>query len=298
MDASDARVCEAHGLRYDGSLSSGCALCSRRTRAASEKAASRRLTRGALLGSCALIAGLGGVGILRMHAPSFPWFGSDHAASGIQAQAEARTVTLRTTNSSGRSGTYYIPRSRAAHVPLLVFFHGTGGVGADGIAAFRSLADQDGFAILAPDSRVSPSGELTWQVGDHPGDVTDDRRHVMSCLQEMLVGEHLAIDPAHVLAVGHSGGGSSAPYLATNEEPFTAFAVLHGGAFPGGFGARRMAGWFSTGSADPIRPPPTVQSAADATRAAGFDVSIRVFPGGHGLGEDERAAVVKWWLGR
>ena len=39
-----------------------------------------------------------------------------------------------------------------------------------------------------------------------------------------------------------------APYLATTEEALSAFAVLHGGAFPGGFGPRRVPGWFSTGT--------------------------------------------------
>ena len=98
-----------------------------------------------------------------------------------------------------------------------------------------------GFAILAPESRIAPDGQANWEVGDHPGEITDDRTHVMACLAELvavLSAEHLTLDPRHVLVAGHSGGASSAPWLATSEEPFTAFAVLHGGAFPDGFGPR------------------------------------------------------------
>jgi predicted esterase len=120
----------------------------------------------------------------------------------------------------------------------------------------------------------------------------------MDCLHEMVEREHLVLDPAHVLVVGHSGGGSFAPYLATNEEPFTAFAVLHGGAFPGGFGSRRVPGWFSTGSADQIRTLSMVQAAADETKRVGLLVETRVFTGGHEMGVEELAAVVRWWLAR
>jgi predicted esterase len=215
--------------------------------------------------------------------------------------ATARPLRLRTTNSSGRSGAYYIPplsaAARAAPLPLFVFLHGTGGNGDGGVQAFRALADERGFAILAPESRVAPDGQITWEVGDAPGDITDDRRHVMACLAELLATEHLTLDPLHVLVAGHSGGASSAPYVATNEEPFTAFAVLHGGAFPGGFGHRSVRGWFSTGGADPIRPPSMVTRAYEASRGPGSRYEVHVFAGGHELGAEERRALIAWWLG-
>jgi predicted esterase len=79
---------------------------------------------------------------------------------------------------------------------------------------------------------------------------------------------------------------------------YTAFAVLHGGAFPGGFGPRHVRGWFSTGDADPIRPPAMVAADAQRVRNAGFDsVLYREFPGGHELGAIELAELIRWWLG-
>ena len=118
----------------------------------------------------------------------------------------------------------------------------------------------------------------------------------MACIAELAAGG-VSIDPKRVLVAGHSGGGSSAPYLATNEEPFTAFAVLHGGAFPGGFGKRRVRGWFSTGSNDTIRSPDDVRSAYEESRSPGSAFEMHVFEGGHAIGDEERRAVVAWWLG-
>jgi predicted esterase len=112
-----------------------------------------------------------------------------------------------------------------------------------------------------------------------------------------VVRAGLRITAPRVRVAGHSGGASSAPWLATNEEPFTAFAVLHGGAFPGGFGHRRVRGWFSTGSADPIRPPDMVTRAYETSRGPGSPYEMHVFPGGHDLGEQERRALIAWWLG-
>jgi poly(3-hydroxybutyrate) depolymerase len=194
---------------------------------------------------------------------------------------------------------YYVPASarRDAPIPLLVFLHGTGGSGNDGIRNFRALADERGFAVLAPESGKSPDGQFNWEVGDAPGDDPPDRGHVMACLAELLATEHLTLDAQHVLVAGHSGGASSAPYLATNEEPFTAFAVLHGGAFPGGFGHRRVRGWFSTGDADPLRPPSMVTRAYEASRDPASSYGMHLFAGGHDLGEEERRALVAWWLG-
>ena len=65
-------------------------------------------------------------------------------------------------------------------------------------------------------------------VGQRPHEVTEDYRHIMDCVREVLTLPGVRIDPAHVLIAGYSVGGSAAPYLASHEDLFTAFAVLHG----------------------------------------------------------------------
>jgi predicted esterase len=181
----------------------------------------------------------------------------------------------------------------------LVALHGTGGDGRAILDAFRSLADERGFAIVGPDSRKTPNGTFSWEVGDKPGEVTDDYRHVVACMNEALGQIGADADRSRILIAGHSGGASSAPYIATNRRPFSAFAVLHGGVFEGGLGHRDVRGWFSTGTQDTVRSPAHVRDALERARKQGglSDLTYREFPGGHGVSAAEAKALVDWWLG-
>jgi poly(3-hydroxybutyrate) depolymerase len=205
---------------------------------------------------------------------------------------------LKATNSAGRSGAYYLCADRGtAARPLLVFTHGTDGTGEGGVALFRASADARHFHIVAPDSRISPQGQATWEVGDHPGDITPDFTHVLACVDELLGMPGVLVDRQRVLIAGHSGGASTAPYLATNDDRFSAFAILHGGVFMDGLGGRAARGWISTGEGDTLRGPQEIESHAAALRGAGYDVTRTIFPGGHEISEAESAALMTWWLG-
>lgn len=206
--------------------------------------------------------------------------------------------SLETTNSIGRTGAYYVPeRAEGSPLPTLLVFHFTGGDGAAMLPTFRDLADERGFAIVAPDSRASPDGQYTWEVGNMAGEVTPDVTHALACLDELSDELGIARDPDFVLAAGHSGGASSAPYIASNNEPFTAFAVLHGGVIQGGIGPRILPGWLSTGEDDTIRPPAELEAAADYLEGLGFDdLTLRLYPGNHGIGEQEAEELIDWWL--
>lgn len=203
-------------------------------------------------------------------------------------------------NEAGRSGWFYIPvSSRSSAIPLLVFLHGSGGSGHDFIDALRPLAKAHHFVIVAPDSRRSPRGDFTWEPGDQPRQVTPDLTHTVDCIDWVRVHGRLTFDSSRVLIAGFSGGGSSAPYIASNQPLFSHMAVLHGGVFPGGIGPRRMPAWFSTGEEDRYRPVALVQQSADALSALGFSaVTFRPYPGGHELSEDELRDLVDWWLGQ
>jgi predicted esterase len=166
------------------------------------------------------------------------------------------------------------------------------------VSAFRDLAAKKGFIIVAPDSRMI-AGHFNWQVGGSPGSVTEDFTHALDCLAEVRAKPGLTIDDRHLLAAGFSGGASSAPYVATNQLLFTAFAVLHGGVIQGGIGMNVLRGWFSTGQDDPARPPALVQESVDYITGLGFtDVTYKVYPGGHVLSAPELSDVVAWWLGK
>jgi poly(3-hydroxybutyrate) depolymerase len=160
----------------------------------------------------------------------------------------------------------------------------------------QALAERERFMVLAPDS-VSVAG--VWSVAQPPDDVTEDYRHVMDCVREVLRVPGVRVDPARVLAAGFSVGGSVAPYLATRESLFTAFAVLHGHVVPGTWGRLRPRAWVSAGDRDRVRTVEYMRSVADHLTREGFpSVELRVFKVDHSLGDDELAALVAWWLGR
>jgi predicted esterase len=204
---------------------------------------------------------------------------------------------VHTLNASGRAGAYFLPAQRAGQrIPLFVGLHGTGARGQDMVEAFRQLARSKGFAIVAPDSRRSPAGEWTWEAGSEPHEETNDLQHVIHCVDEILGRFPDRIDGRDALIAGHSGGGSSAPYVATRRGPFGVFAVMHGGIVPRGLGDRRVRGWFSTGAEDTLRPPAMVREAATEARAHGLQVEYREFAGGHDLSLTERQTLIEWWF--
>jgi poly(3-hydroxybutyrate) depolymerase len=202
-----------------------------------------------------------------------------------------------TENSAGRRGRYLVPDGwNLGPLAVLVAYHGTGGEGLQMLDIFADQATLHGFAIVAPDSRVSPGGAYTWEVGTEPGEITEDVLHTQALLQE-LTDFGVTLDEGRFLATGFSGGGSSGPYMATNDPRFNAYGSQHGGAFPGGMGDNRTAGWFSTGQDDDVRDPDHVQGQADDVAAAGYpEPEVRIYPGGHAIGDQELEELVAWWL--
>lgn len=207
-------------------------------------------------------------------------------------------ATMRATTSTGRQGAYYLPPDyESAMLPLVVFLHGTGGKGSIMILRLRGLAERERFIAVAPDS-VSVAG--AWLVAYGRQAATEDHRHVMASVREVLALPGVRIDPAQVLIAGFSVGGGAAAHIASHEDLFSAFAVLHGHVVVDEMGPRRVRGWLSTGDRDRLRTVEYTRSLADhLTRREAFrEVETRVFQGDHSLGEDELAALVAWWLRR
>jgi len=205
--------------------------------------------------------------------------------------------SLSSQNRSNRSGAYFIPDG--ASLPLLVILHGSGGNGSGAVQAFRSAALRQKFAIVAPESGFIPeAGMYTWYVAKKAGDPSADSEHIARCIDEVVTLAAGRITSSGWLAVGHSGGASSAPYLATHDARFVAFGVLHGGAFPDAFGPLRPRGWFSTGDSDPARTPAHVGDVARAAAAVlgSARTESHVFHGGHELLPDEIEGVIAFWF--
>jgi poly(3-hydroxybutyrate) depolymerase len=207
------------------------------------------------------------------------------------------TRTVRATTTTGRQRAYYFPaHPEGRALPLMVGFHGTGGKGSLMTLRLQGLAEREGFIVLAPDS-VSVAG--VWMVGQRPDEVTEDYRHVMACVHEVLAAPGVRADSERVLAVGFSVGGSVAPYLATHENVFTAFGILHGHVVLGSLGSRRPRVWLSAGDRDRVRTVEYMRGVADYLKQKGFlEVEPRVFRVDHTLQDEELTALVVWWLGQ
>ena len=206
--------------------------------------------------------------------------------------------TIQATTSAGRQGAYYLPpHYESGALPLVVVLHGTGGKGSVMILHLRALAERERFIAVAPDS-VSVAG--TWLIAQGSQGVTEDYRHVVGSVREVLKLPDVHVDPAHVLIAGFSAGGGAAAYIASHEDLFSAFAVLHGHVVVDGMGPRRVRAWLSTGDQDRLRTAESIQRLADhLTRREAFpEVETRLFRADHRLREDELAALVAWWLRR
>lgn len=226
--------------------------------------------------------------------------GAKNPPSGVAAQL-GEVVPLDSLNREGKHAHWYVPSGDVlSPMPLLLAFHGSGQPSDNMAQSLVSFAEREHFVIVAPQSGHAPGYTITWSVGDHPGDISEDWAHVSTVLAEVesKLGAKLSRDGW--LALGFSGGASSAPYRATNDARFSAYAVLHGGVFEGGFGRYRPRGWFSTGSADTLRSPSHVAAQAENARRASGDASIvfRTFDGGHELGDAELQSVIDFWLER
>jgi len=208
---------------------------------------------------------------------------------------------LNATNSSGRSGAYYFPASAGSEPrPLALAFHGMGG-SADGmISVLSRYADERRFFLLAVDSGyVEELHAFTWRVGNGAADDTSDLLHARACLSEALERLGSRVTDGGWLAIGHSGGGSSAPYFATRDARFSAYAVLHGGVYPKGLGGHHARGWFSTGLDDTVRPALELRGRVEDLRSSrsADDITLKLFAGGHEMGPQELRAVMDFWLG-
>jgi poly(3-hydroxybutyrate) depolymerase len=227
--------------------------------------------------------------------------GRSASSSNASAAAESAGTAgiLATKNSAGRSGAYFLPSGYEGRpLPVLVMLHGTASSGAASVMALHESAEKRKFIVIAPDSRIAPNGLASWQVPDKPGDTTDDYPHIRACVEEVRAMPGVVFDASRTLVAGHSGGASSAPYVASSDDFYGAFAVLHGGVFPSGLGPRRVRGWFSTGEQDPMRPPAGVAAARDAVDKMGFGpLEYRTYPEGHEVGPDELRELLDWWLG-
>lgn len=203
----------------------------------------------------------------------------------------ANTPAPTPVSPSGRSGAFYLPDNYTQRtLPLLVAFHGSGGNGAGMVVAFQDLAAAHGFIIVAPDS----GDPDVWWITE-AGHESDDYPIIMQWVDYIRSYPGVTIDDTRVMTIGFSGGCPVAPYIATNDEQFTAFASMHGEVWEPSIGPNLACAWLSTGE-DDWWTPAMFEGYANMLIAKGFTVTHNTYPGGHALSDEEKSAVITWWL--
>ena len=125
----------------------------------------------------------------------------------------------------------YLPRGLKAGAPLVVVLHGCGQTasGYDLGAGWSQLADQLGFAVLAPEQKAvnNPNTCFNWF---NPADITRGEGEAASvaAMIAAMVETH-KLDTARIFITGLSAGGAmAAVMLATYPEVFAGGAIVAG----------------------------------------------------------------------
>ena len=181
------------------------------------------------------------------------------------------------------------PPEPSAPRRLLVYFHGAGGRGEQGLPLLRDFASELGVLVLLPTSAGS-----TWDViSGQPG---RDVRSLDDALTEVFASHPVA----GVAFAGFSDGASYALSLGLANGDL-ADAVV---AFSPGFAAPpRQVGapavWISHGTDDAVLPIDRCgRRVVRLLGEAGYDVRYEEFEGGHVVPQPCVEAALTWWLDR
>lgn len=207
--------------------------------------------------------------------------------------ADAQVKTLKSENTSGRKGKYFLPENwKKKKTPLMLLLHGSSIDGNAILKIFKKSAKQERFIIVAPDSVNS----IGWQLSNDPSQPTEDQRHIQNCLNEVMSIPGLRTDTSKVLAVGVSAGGAIATYLGSNNSFFKKMASVHGGVPLSLLGSNDIPVWLSTGTNDLLRTPQEVSYYASELSKRFTSVSYKEYEVGHQVATKEKKDLVRWWL--
>jgi polyhydroxybutyrate depolymerase len=126
----------------------------------------------------------------------------------------------------------YVPQSATeAPMPLLIAFHGGGGIGSTfpQQAEFEALAESEGFIMAFPQGYAFPGNEGEWQLNTRP-----DARHDINFINAMIdeVSQSHSIDASRVYATGYSLGSMFVYEVACQMSDKIAAVASHAGTMP------------------------------------------------------------------
>ncbi len=220
--------------------------------------------------------------------PSSSTYSQAYTSGVLNARPETIAIPASTTPGrhalsldGRRDGVFFIPERLDASkpAPLIVGFHGAGGIASQMLDLLIGTAEAQGIIILVPESCGS-----TWDIirGGYGPDVT----FIDQALNKIF--QLHPIDPERIAAAGFSDGASYALSLGViNGELFK-----HILAFSPGFMAPTQTEdapkiFISHGVRDEVLPiGPCSRRIVPALRKAGYDVEYQEFDGGHVVPQD------------
>jgi len=150
------------------------------------------------------------------------------------AQPETGTQTILSAGTE-RSYLLYVPENLGSEpVPLVLNFHGSGGVPENQLATsgFDAIADREGFAVAFPAGAFSNTvSSRSWNANVEPG--VDDVQFARDVIAD--VSMRMNIDATRIYATGFSGGARMSSRLACElADVLAAAAPVAGLQYPEG----------------------------------------------------------------
>jgi phospholipase/carboxylesterase len=189
-----------------------------------------------------------------------------------------------------RDGVLLVPdKALGRPAPLILAFHGAGGMAAQMLDLLARPAEEHGILVLAPESRAP-----TWDV--IRGGFGLDVEFIDAALNQVF-GQH-SVDPDRIAVSGFSDGASYALSLGvTNGTLFRDILAFS----PGFMAPARQADtpriFISHGLDDEVLPiEPCSRHIVPRLKGAGYDVDYREFPDGHIVPPDMVDAAIARFL--
>ncbi|MFP6584806.1 MAG: dienelactone hydrolase family protein [Candidatus Hydrogenedentota bacterium] len=228
------------------------------------------------------------------------------AALSVHAEALGKFVALESrVGSESRQASLYVPADYDAKraYPLIVFLHGSGERGDDGVSqtevgigkAIRDNPERFPCLVLMPQCASDDS----WV--NRPGrDGSTAHAHITAAIEQVI--KECSVDEDRISLTGLSmGGGGTNSYGAANVDRFAAFMPVCGRGtkrFAREMSERPM--WAFHGDADNVIPIHTSQMMVETVNEAGGDARLTTYPGvGHNSWDraySKEQGAVEWLL--
>lgn len=194
----------------------------------------------------------------------------------------------------------HVFRAGSVTKPVLLLLHGTGG----NEQQMTSLADalDPEATVLAPRGQVSESGMLRWFRRHAEGvfDVDDVVRRASDLAGFIAWARNrYELGDRTIVAVGFSNGANIALATTLLHPDAVNRVIAFSGMYP--LGEREVATDLSdtkaivlNGQSDPMAPLASVTKLVSVLNERGAQVQQELRPGGHGIGDSDAAAAVRW----